>query len=163
MWCIQKHSCFHLLTFVIFAWMILGIAEASQSDTASAVSGVDNSTLPVVGAGNSTHANCSGIQLSGQLADVAGNDTDAYDVELPLSEQLFEFAQLFSVVNFKNQNISIGFDLNIEYTSFEGMPESGPWECHRIAIIGINCIEPSVTSNKWYNTRRINGRYAFVR
>lgn len=137
--------------------MILGIAKASQSDTASAVSGVDT------GAGNSTHANCSGIQLSGQLADVAGNDTDAYDVELQLSEQLFEFAQLFSVVNFKNQNKSIGFDLNIEYTSFKGMPESGPWECHRIAIIGINCIEPSVTSSKWYNTRRINGRYAFVR
>lgn len=90
MWCIHKICCFQFLTFVLFAWTILGFVKASQNDTVNAV------------VGNNTQANCSDIQSNGQLLDVAGNDTDANDVEIPLSEQLYEFAQLFSLVNFES-------------------------------------------------------------
>lgn len=95
MWWLQKICNFQLFTFVIIAWTILDLTRALQSGTANAVSGID--------AGNNTHANCSDIQSSGQLYDVCGNDT--YD-EIPLNHQIFEFAQLFSVVNYKSKQIN---------------------------------------------------------
>lgn len=145
MWCIHKVCCFQFLTLVLFAWTILDIVKASQNDTVKAIDAV---------AGNNTiqHINCTnGIQLNGQLFDVADNDTDDSEIEIPLSEQLFEFAQLFSLVNFKSNTNQSKFIKTRLYTSFEGMPKIGPRECHHITAICIRCIEPALTSNQWHN------------
>lgn len=89
---IQNNCFFQHFTSVLFIWTILTVVKASQNDTVSSVDEV---------ASNSTNVNCSSIQLNGQTLSVAGNDTNANDVDIPLSEGLFEFAQLFSLVNFK--------------------------------------------------------------
>lgn len=116
MWCIQKICSFNILTFAIFAWTIYDFAGALQNDTANAVSDVD------AGAGNGTTANCSNTQLSEQSFNMADNDTDENSMELQLNQQLFEFANLFSVVNFSNHNQSNGLHPNqnkfIIHTSF---------------------------------------------
>lgn len=122
--------------------MILGFVRASQNGTANAVDAVAGD--------NNTHANCSGIQLNGQLFDVADNDTDANDFEIPLSAQLFEFAQLFSLVNL-NSNINRSVYLNQNTLLFEGMPKIGPWEYHHLTAVCIHCIEFTFTSDQWLN------------
>lgn len=81
MWCIKKFCCFQFLTVVILTWMIFDLTKASQvtvADTADIVADFANDTVAVAGP----------------------VDTDADDGNIQLSEQLFEFAQFFTTVNF---------------------------------------------------------------
>lgn len=87
MWCIEKFSCFHLLTFVIFIWMIFDITKASP----------DNNTDTVV---DTIVDNVAGFPVDTDADADTDTDTDTDAGDTSLSGQLFEFAQFFTTVNF---------------------------------------------------------------
>lgn len=119
MWYIKKFSCFQVLTFLIFTWMLFDLTDASQED----------------------HHN----------ETVAKTETDAENCDKQLSEQLFDFAQIFSMVN-NSISIEIKSDNN-KYSYFKAMPEIGSRKCDYFTVIRIDCIEFTFTSNQWHNTR----------